>query len=398
MQVQDLINQLLWDRRFILIPEDLAKPDHLQYVIIKDFSIEDRNYYILIKKFEEQNAKVFGVPSNEELINNARIGGYWTDEDDKIIDKAEDHIQFLKEKLKDQKSKSGQLNIQNQIDKTIEQKINTETKKHDLYINSSEYYAHEIATYTLVRRVVLQKDGSLLWPNELSLLEFKKNYFSLLIFLIQEVLSEACLDIKSIREIARSPEWRLIWSLQRKNLVDLFSRPIGNLTLNQKLVVYWSRIYDSAFESMEPPSMEIINNDNEFDIWLSNRETSNKEESNAKISNKKMHQEQMRVLDGEYIEICICGVKESNKGKGLGAREKHKAGCRYGIFRRYTQVEKDEISHKIYGRNSENVRSLINKEQNHIENKGIIEEQHLRGKKSREILGLNTKINTKHSR
>jgi hypothetical protein len=397
MSVQEKIQQLLWDRRYFEIPEEYA-PQGVDYVLIKDMTTEDRNLYAFVRRKELELARKQGVKTESELLADAKSVGLWTPEDDFVLTKADEHIEFLESEQKRQKFLARKKSIQVQIDSTIEKKKLAQSKRNEYFINSAEYYASEVAAGTLIRRVVLNIDGTPFWPTDESYLFSKQNNLGLIILITNEVLSEGILPIDDIREVARYPEWRLTWVLQRENLHTIFNRNIGDLTVNQKLLIYWSRIYDSAFEATEPPSVDVVNNDEQFDEWLANRELSQKDTSDTKRLGTKDHNERMQLLDGEYSETCNCGAKTKNIGKGLGERIPHMQTCPWGTFRRYTPNEREQIARQTYARNSDRVRTLLDKEQQMVVEKGEIEEHRLRGTKTRHMLGMKTDVVSSHKR
>jgi len=375
----------------VLFPQELEVPDGLEYVVLKDLSLDDRNYYLFIRDLEEAKARKEGVPTEGELMEKARAAGYWTKDDDDIQERADEHIAFLEaEFVARAKFKSRQNIIKLQLEDAHAKKEYVIRKRNELRQRSAEYLAHEIASFMMLRRVALRPNSELLLPDDYTYLHFKEEYIVFMFFLIQEMMSEGALDIVDIREMARSTEWRLTWSLSRENLPALFNRTIGDLNINHKMLIYWSRVYDSAFESTETPDDEVINDDMRFDEWLANRDLGRREDhSDSKTA---QCQEHGQVLDGEYVEKCVCGAKAYNHGKGLGERRIHADHCLYGTFQRYTQQEKEATARRVYGRNSKNIRKLIDTEQQRVLQKGEIEEQHLRGKKTRAMLGMPTKV------
>lgn len=394
MSIQENIQRLLWNKRYVQVPEDIALPG-IDYVLIKDMTVEDRNVYTFERKRQLALARKENVLTEVEFMAEARKIGSWTTEDDLILAKADEHVDLLKGELAKQKSLARKKSIQADIDATIAKKQNTQYKKNDFFINSAEYYATEIAALTLIRRVVCNLDGTPLWPDDTSFLLFKREHNGFLAFITGEVLSEGIMPTDEIREVARNPEWRLTWVLQRENLPGIFGRNVGDLTISQKLVIYWSRVYDSAFESTEPPNVDVVNDDDKFDEWLANRDLNSKDEADSKKHGSKDHQERMQLLDGEYSDSCNCGAKAKNAGKGLGERTPHAQTCLYGTYRAYSRQEKEDIARRTYSRNSERVRTLLDQEQQTVLDKGLLEEQHLRGKKSRHILGMRTDVVTK---
>jgi hypothetical protein len=391
MSVQEKIQQLLWDRRYVFVPEEYAPPG-VDYVLIKDMTNADRNIYSFVRRKELELARKQGVKTEIELLADAKLVGLWTAEDDLIMSKSDEHVAFLEGELKRQKFLARKKSLQDQIDRVIAKKAAVQSKRYEYFINSAEYYASEVAASTLIRRVVFTPDEKPMWPDDRSFLLFKQSFTGCFLFITNEVLSEGILPIEEIREVARYPEWRLTWVLQRENLHTIFNRSVGDLNTNQKLLIYWSRVYDSAFESSEPPSNDIVNDDDKFDQWLSNRELSQKESSESKRLGAKDHTERMQMLDGEYSETCNCGSKAKNVGKGLGERIPHTITCPWGTFRRYTTEEREQVAQQTYARNSDNVRNLIDREQQAVLDKGTVEEQHLRGKKTRSMLGMKTDV------
>lgn len=390
MSIQEKINSLLWDRQFIVLPKDLDGPEDLDYIILRDPTLSERNYYVFLRKLEEQKALQEGVLSEQELLKQARSAGYWTEEDDKVEKEIDNHIEFLKSEFENKKKfKARQHIIQWQIDEAQAKKEYIKNKHTGLRLQSAEYLAHEIASFDLLRKLVYKPDNSLLINGDADLAYFKQNYILLLYFIIHAIMNDGSYPIKDIRAVARSMEWRLIWTLAKENLSSLFNRPICDLNLNHKILIYWSRIYDMAFETPEPPETSVIEDDIAFDQWLANKDLQKKEDKTI----SKHANERCQVLDGTYVEECTCGAKQANVGKYLGEKIPHQSTCLFGRWRAYSQEEKEKLASNIYGRNQKKIRELINNEQNHISNKGLIQEQHLRqNQKTRQLLGMPTKI------
>lgn len=75
------------------------------------------------------------------------------------------------------------------------------------------------------------------------------------------------LEDKEIREISKSPNWRMIWNAGKESR-EIFPLPACDLTDMQKSLISWTRMYDSVYESMETPSDEIIEDDYAIDGWF----------------------------------------------------------------------------------------------------------------------------------
>lgn len=387
----------MWDRRYVTIPDEYETP--VATVFLRDATVEDRNYYLHIKEVEEAKARKEGVKTEGEIFSEAKQAGYWTENDDLVLKEADEHIEFLRGEMDRKGFAARKRQIEAQIRETQAQKTEVEHKRQDLVALTADYHAHSVAVTALLRRVVLNLDGTLLWPTEEAYVEFRNLYPPVVQHLMHEMLSEGLWETAEIREIARNVEWRLMWSLSRENLNGLFDRPISDINFNQKLLIYWSRVYDTAFEDPKPPDQETIDDDEKFDAWLANRDLERKEEAEGRKNKNSVynHQEQMVVLDGEFIETCTCGVGPQNK-VGLGLKQPHAEGCKFGHWRDYTPREKEEIAAQIYGRNTSGVRRYLDKEQDKVLRAGMVQEQHLRDKHARKVIGANTNVIPIHRR
>lgn len=70
---------------------------------------------------------------------------------------------------------------------------------------------------------------------------------------------------EDFRELARTEPWRSYWNA---NSDFVFGTPVVDWTEDQKILVLFSKMYDSAYKSNEPPEDYIINDDDLFDGWM----------------------------------------------------------------------------------------------------------------------------------
>src|SRR6185503_8049298 len=103
-------------------------------------------------------------------------------------------------------------------------------------------------------------------------------------------------------------------------------------------------------------------------------------------------------IEGYFVNDCYCGMKAKNKGRGLGESLPHESTCPYGKWHQNTPEEKAKVAERIYSKNKPGMRKFMDSEIENVSRRGLIEEQHLRGKKSRELLGLETKVIKKNQR
>jgi len=73
------------------------------------------------------------------------------------------------------------------------------------------------------------------------------------------------IQINTFRFIARSDEWRNYWSANKDNI---FGKSTTEWTDEQKTLVIFTKMYDSASEHSECPPKSVVEDDDMFDGWL----------------------------------------------------------------------------------------------------------------------------------
>jgi hypothetical protein len=65
MEIGELINKVLWDRRYIKIPESIEYDERI--LILRYPNIEEKNYFTLVREIELEKCKDSGVPEENEF-------------------------------------------------------------------------------------------------------------------------------------------------------------------------------------------------------------------------------------------------------------------------------------------------------------------------------------------
>jgi len=73
---------------------------------------------------------------------------------------------------------------------------------------------------------------------------------------------------KTIRYLARTEPWRSFWLLNNSNVIDLFNKNGRELSIDQRNILVWSKMYDNVYESMETPADFVIEDDDMLDGWF----------------------------------------------------------------------------------------------------------------------------------
>ena len=204
-----------------------------------------------------------------ELINNAIKLDLWSSHNDSEINKIKEGIVNLKEAIDPKRGiyKDSPIKIK-QTKKRIakEQNILDDLlkAKSSIISDSTESYANSMSHLYLMPKISRDLENNLIW-NFKDFIEFTD------LVLLNNILSEyfnKSLDMTTIRDIAKSNEWRFKWSGAQKSHDGLFGRAVSDYSQEQSLLVMWSQIYDSAYESTDRPSNYVIEDDDLFDRWL----------------------------------------------------------------------------------------------------------------------------------
>jgi hypothetical protein len=119
-------------------------------------------------------------------------------------------------------------------------------------------YASMIKSQFLIFNTLYSEDDKRIW----------KKFDEVEVFLLEKIsnrILENTISPSKIREIARTEPWRGYWNIKKTNIFD---GPVFNFTDEQKSLVLYSKMYDSAFEHPESPTEEVIKDDDLFDGWM----------------------------------------------------------------------------------------------------------------------------------
>jgi len=144
---------------------------------------------------------------------------------------------------------------------------------------------------------------------------------------------ESRFGVKTIRSIARSNDWKMIWIANRNNS-NLFNFSPSEWTDNQKALVYWSTIYDNIMESTDRPSNRIMEDDDLMDSWFIRQaekmeSQTNKNSINSLIKDtNKQGKNEMFILTDQNSAKEVYGLNDSAARIRMKAKEKlvNKAG------------------------------------------------------------------------
>ena len=273
----------------------------------------------------------------QDSIEQLKHDGIWSDEEDGRMEQLEKDINKLKSKLSDfEFQKKKQRAIKDAIRQGEKELDKLRSRKYQLYPHTIDYLAEYNKQHYLIKQI-LDFDREDLLTNE----NFLKN-------LINKYFIEDSVEEKSLREIARSDPWRLHWTLAKDTGTPLFDSSSYNVTDLQYQLIFWSKIYDFAFENMNRPPDDVINDDDKFDSW---------------------YESETKRIDKE--------VKDNFKNESFGKTKREpQTDSGVGITEKFIPADK-EGAQEVYDLNSVDARRKVKSRQKAIQEKGYVKEQDL---------------------
>jgi hypothetical protein len=317
--------------------------DSFAYVLLKELTNHDRAWMDFIYDEALAEGRQRELAPMSELSAFLESAGTWTSEHEKQIEGTKIAIDELDKNLEsDEVSKTDKMRIQ-KLRNTMQSKLDDlERTKAGHFSSSLEKYAEGERIKALVFCCSHKPNGTRLWPTWEDFLEETDSV--LITNLTIELAQISSIETSIVRELARSPFWRFKWSAA-KDCDELFGKPIIDLTRNQESLVYWSQVYDAAYEAYERPSDDVIKDDEALDKWF---------------------EEQARKRKAEEI----LDAKKKNKS----AISKNVA--RHGEVGIVPQTE-EEIN-KIHDLNDPRTKRFLQNQQSKIKKAGVISEKDLR--------------------
>ncbi len=281
-QIERKIRNILWGRYYTTIDlEDSSQ--HFQTRILS--AIEQAEADALKDKFIDINI-ASGMIKEKDIIPELELRGLWDRKNDFVIKEYRKKARRAKEDAAsvykyDKHNKNRMIAQARRLDLAADK---LEEIKWNYFCISAEYMADIERMLWIIQRTTYTEDGDGHYWQSFNDIKNEKN--RLLIIRLINAYSDNMLDVSSIRQIARSAQWRFRWHSSKNDIRSLFGVGFRDIDSNQDMLVYWSQVYDSAFESMERPSNLIIESDDAFDDWLENQSKKTSSGNKGKINNR----------------------------------------------------------------------------------------------------------------
>lgn len=134
---------------------------------------------------------------------------------------------------------------------------------------------------------------------------------------ISEILTKHSISTATFRKIARLDLWRNYWSAGKG---DVFGRPSCELTDEQRALVIFTKMYESARESPESPPDLVFDDDDMFDGWLAHQhkqQEDSKKDSAANKNSKMSNAQEMFIMANNRDQASSIHNMNTNQNKAV---------------------------------------------------------------------------------
>jgi len=125
------------------------------------------------------------------------------------------------------------------------------------------------------------------------------------------------LSESQIREICRNDPWKSLWLMNDTGCYSLFSNSDRELSIDQKSVLVWSRMYDNVQESLDCPPDDIINDDDMLDGWFISQRQKREEEKKEKDMDNTLNP---KVANSEEVYIPVNSEKDHKRVNEMNSK------------------------------------------------------------------------------
>lgn len=219
-----------------------------------------------------------GVMTDKDILAMLIDRGVWdTQKENEYQDILPKHIEYWKEELYKSRTNKGQKEKVIKYLKIAREELDKLTIIRHAY----DYAAcHGVAAFAKTQFII----------ERCTFLPASKKHYSwsnASLYKAMTFYQENLIREENMRELSHTYPWDNIWSAGRKN-GQLFPKCGVELTGEQQRLILWSGLYDSIHESGEPPTKDVINNDDMLDGWLSLKRKNQLGEKGTGITNPKI--------------------------------------------------------------------------------------------------------------
>lgn len=259
-------------------------------------TVDDKHRASIFYKQLLDDLKYESIMSWEEAQRVSARLGLWTSENEAGLESLNNMLEDLKLQLYLSHYLADRVeSFKKQIEKVKHGIDKSTNNKYSLYHATKEYYASTMKKQYLIALSIRDEDDQPIYTH--------KNFWVsdptiLNIFFNKSMASYSA---EQFREVARTDPWRSMWSGSKGHV---YGTPSSQWTEEQRILVAYSKMYDSVHESMDSPPDEVIEDDDMLDGWFikqrKDREKSKREKQTADMfkGNKKGGNQELFLMAG----------------------------------------------------------------------------------------------------
>ena len=316
-----------------------------------------------------------GILSADDMLKEYINLELWSDIKEKNLEVLPGMISEMVERVTNERNRTKKKKLEEWLRKLGEQYSGLIADRNTRLSNCAEYLAHDTTSLYLLWSGIRKLNGKRFWKKYKDI-ETEDNVRWVEQLLEIYIIQMQDLEEKTLRQIARSTMWRIRWNAFKDSSFELFGTTSQNLSNDQFMLVYWSQVYDSVYESIDRPPEDVVMDDEALDKWLLEQNEERKREIGQRYHGK--------------------GVSKKGNSKIDNANEVFRVVDGYfdddGLWVRHTDNERWDKIDKIRDLNSPVVRKIkSNEEKKLAEKPGVfIQENELRKtRQHREAMGGN---------
>ena len=324
---------------------DAREHEYFIQWIISDYIPINDNYYISSpnRQARMRAEEVFfefyyravdeGLVDGEDLYKLLIKYKVWNVEKENLLKKMEEEVKELKVQVFQNYLNSGtRNNLRIAINDTENYINNLLSNKHSFDMFSAEGVATCAKNQFLLGNSIFKKNGRPFWNS-------KQGWTTCdnILNIAYNKLNKFRLTSKDFREIARSDSWRSLWNVKKG--INLFGKPLVDLTSSQQALVSWSTLYDNIYKSPDCPAEEILQDDDAVDGWLIIQKRKRDGESNKSTINSLITNEKIR--NSQHIFIL---TDEQNIDKVYQLND---VGGKVALAKRLNQIKRDKVVNEL---------------------------------------------------
>jgi hypothetical protein len=245
-----------------------------------------------------EEAKDFGLYTSEEILKIMSDDGLWTEDEEELLNKLSKNIENHKVAMFNSKFSSINREIIRKRLRADEERLSSLGSKKNIYQHiTCEGYA-SFSKFLHFMEISARHPDKTLYKEETG----SASYIEILASYQDQMLEDGI-----IRELSKVDSWKQVWAVSRE-ANRWFDKESTNLTREQTSIVLWSKTYDSAHESPDCPSEQVLEDDDLFDGWMIQQRREREKSTNSQMAEDTITNS--KISNSQDIFIPVQGVED----------------------------------------------------------------------------------------